>query len=438
VKAWLHSIALPQYVEAFQEASVDGEMLVELASDNEELLQNEVGVRKRIHRMKIIREIKKLTSARTGVGAPLDTVDDETSGDTNTLIPPKSSIGGGSGSVPPSPHSGPQPVRTKSKSAAHDEAESLRRSLFPPSSHPSSASSTPSHGSVTHLRAPSGSLVGNDHHHGSFSLPSSHVNGSNGIRPSTPNTPLVMTDAVADDEAERIRLLELEKEREQAERDRLYTTEHALQLDTGTFDLLSSLGINKPLGSAIDDTHNNNDDSRPVSLIPVATDSRQSSTGSSGLPSSLTPGTGGNMNGFHHTPIGGPSPMTAVRLMTSISGSSQGSSGSGGVNTAGFTDTGFVYDRPATSSTPDQKRIPEPRQIPYSELVIKEEIGRGQFGTVYVATWRGAPVAVKKLHSQNLSPEQLAHFIREAGIMELLGNHPNGISSISCLVSVLH
>lgn len=80
----------------------------------------------------------------------------------------------------------------------------------------------------------------------------------------------------------------------------------------------------------------------------------------------------------------------------------------------------------------EQRRIPDPRQIPYSELLIKQEIGRGQFGTVYLATWRGAPVAVKKLHSQNLSPEQLKHFVREAGIMELLGNHPNGTATVPC------
>jgi ankyrin repeat protein/serine/threonine protein kinase len=69
--------------------------------------------------------------------------------------------------------------------------------------------------------------------------------------------------------------------------------------------------------------------------------------------------------------------------------------------------------------------IPEPRKIPYSELELEREIGRGQFGTVYLARWRGAVVAVKKLHAQDLSEEQFSHFVREAGLMEMLGNHPN-------------
>jgi len=73
----------------------------------------------------------------------------------------------------------------------------------------------------------------------------------------------------------------------------------------------------------------------------------------------------------------------------------------------------------------EKRRIPKPRQIPFEELVFQKEIGRGQFGTVYLATWRGAPVAVKKLHYQEVTPELLQHFIREAGLMAMLGNHPN-------------
>jgi hypothetical protein len=110
-----------------------------------------------------------------------------------------------------------------------------------------------------------------------------------------------------------------------------------------------------------------------------------------------------------------------------------------------------------------RRRIPKPRQIPYEELEIIKEVGQyvslpspavhsvpvfyfcliplplsflsffllssilsspslvcvllflfssGQFGSVLLAQWRGAPVAVKKLHSQQLTPEQLQDFIR--------------------------
>jgi serine/threonine protein kinase len=35
------------------------------------------------------------------------------------------------------------------------------------------------------------------------------------------------------------------------------------------------------------------------------------------------------------------------------------------------------------------------------------EIGYGHYGTVYVALWRGKPVALKKLHQYNSKPEEL-------------------------------
>ncbi len=79
---WLRAISLGQYVEAFVDASVDGEMLAELARDaTESLLEHEVcvrcrsaatlivhgapqiGVKRKIHRIKIIREIRKASRA---------------------------------------------------------------------------------------------------------------------------------------------------------------------------------------------------------------------------------------------------------------------------------------------------------------------------------------------------------------------------------------
>lgn len=77
----------------------------------------------------------------------------------------------------------------------------------------------------------------------------------------------------------------------------------------------------------------------------------------------------------------------------------------------------------------DHRSIPKPRDIPINELVIKGEVGRGAFGTVYLADWRGAEVAVKRLHVQELDSDSMAEFVREAGLMELLGNHPSVIRS---------
>ncbi|KAJ3675076.1 hypothetical protein LUZ60_004118 [Juncus effusus] len=62
--------------------------------------------------------------------------------------------------------------------------------------------------------------------------------------------------------------------------------------------------------------------------------------------------------------------------------------------------------------------------IPWNELVIKEKIGAGSFGTVHRADWHGSDVAVKILMEQDLHSERLKEFLREVAIMKSL-RHPN-------------
>ncbi|CAN6251751.1 unnamed protein product [Urochloa humidicola] len=62
--------------------------------------------------------------------------------------------------------------------------------------------------------------------------------------------------------------------------------------------------------------------------------------------------------------------------------------------------------------------------IPWSELVLKEKIGAGSFGTVHRADWNGSDVAVKILMEQDFHPERLKEFLREVAIMRSL-RHPN-------------
>lgn len=62
--------------------------------------------------------------------------------------------------------------------------------------------------------------------------------------------------------------------------------------------------------------------------------------------------------------------------------------------------------------------------IPWSELVLKEKIGAGSFGTVHRADWHGSDVAVKILMEQDFHPERFREFMREVAIMKSL-RHPN-------------
>ncbi|KAB1225326.1 Serine/threonine-protein kinase CTR1 [Morella rubra] len=63
-------------------------------------------------------------------------------------------------------------------------------------------------------------------------------------------------------------------------------------------------------------------------------------------------------------------------------------------------------------------------EIPWSELVLKEQIGTGSFGTVYRANWRSSDVAVKILMVQDFHPERFKEFLTEVAILKRF-RHPN-------------
>ncbi|KAJ6969314.1 hypothetical protein NC653_037088 [Populus alba x Populus x berolinensis] len=56
----------------------------------------------------------------------------------------------------------------------------------------------------------------------------------------------------------------------------------------------------------------------------------------------------------------------------------------------------------------------EDLDIPWSDLVLKERIGAGSFGTVHRADWHGSDVAVKILMEQDFHAEHFKEFLREA------------------------
>lgn len=66
----------------------------------------------------------------------------------------------------------------------------------------------------------------------------------------------------------------------------------------------------------------------------------------------------------------------------------------------------------------------EDLDIPWSDLVLKERIGSGSFGTVHRADWHGSEVAVKILMDQDFHPERIKEFLSEVAIMQRL-RHPN-------------
>ena len=70
--------------------------------------------------------------------------------------------------------------------------------------------------------------------------------------------------------------------------------------------------------------------------------------------------------------------------------------------------------------------------IPYEEIVFEKKIGHGSFGQVYLGTFRGQKVAVKRL-AGIVSSGQMNDFINELSIMSEM-RHPNIVLFIgACL-----
>lgn len=60
--------------------------------------------------------------------------------------------------------------------------------------------------------------------------------------------------------------------------------------------------------------------------------------------------------------------------------------------------------------------------IKWGELEVGELLGSGAFGTVHAGLWRGAPVAIKRLH---VAPDNPLEFMHEAAMMRKMSHHPN-------------
>eukprot|EP00026_Physarum_polycephalum_P003425 Phypoly_transcript_03436.p1 GENE.Phypoly_transcript_03436~~Phypoly_transcript_03436.p1 ORF type:complete len:687 (+),score=66.03 Phypoly_transcript_03436:188-2248(+) len=79
-------------------------------------------------------------------------------------------------------------------------------------------------------------------------------------------------------------------------------------------------------------------------------------------------------------------------------------------------------------------KIVEGKQITIDEVRLGPRIGKGNFGEVYKAYWRGAEIAVKKLPAHNMTDQFLKDFHKEVSLMRAL-RHPNVIQFLgSCTV----
>ncbi|KAK7267903.1 hypothetical protein RIF29_20584 [Crotalaria pallida] len=85
-----------------------------------------------------------------------------------------------------------------------------------------------------------------------------------------------------------------------------------------------------------------------------------------------------------------------------------------------FEGNQLIPSKPTRELTLDMEDL----AISWSDLVLKERIGSGSFGTVHRAEWNGSDVAVKILMEQDFHAERVNEFLREVAIMKRL-RHPN-------------
>lgn len=73
------------------------------------------------------------------------------------------------------------------------------------------------------------------------------------------------------------------------------------------------------------------------------------------------------------------------------------------------------------------------QQIPWDDLVKVRELGRGQFASVWLAHWRGVPVALKEMHATDqrsrdemLGEAQVLSSLRHPGVLNFYGESNTG------------
>jgi len=74
-----------------------------------------------------------------------------------------------------------------------------------------------------------------------------------------------------------------------------------------------------------------------------------------------------------------------------------------------------------------------PWEIRFEDIELHHKIGGGSFSEIFIGTWKGTKVAVKKLLCQNFSKKAIQEFKYYAGLMRDL-NHPN-VLKLFCAVS---
>jgi serine/threonine protein kinase len=97
-------------------------------------------------------------------------------------------------------------------------------------------------------------------------------------------------------------------------------------------------------------------------------------------------------------------------------------------STSGDTPASLQPPLSSSGSRSLPKLSSELPEIEWPELAIKSELGRGNFGKVYRAFWRGEDVAVKTLKKENY--ESIEEFKYEAMVMKKLKYHPRVIQLI--------
>ncbi|XP_023763485.2 uncharacterized protein LOC111911948 [Lactuca sativa] len=76
-------------------------------------------------------------------------------------------------------------------------------------------------------------------------------------------------------------------------------------------------------------------------------------------------------------------------------------------------------------------------EIVWEDLITKEQIGQGSFGTVYRALWYGSDVAIKLFEYQEYPDDVMVSFKQEVSIMKKL-RHPNILLFMGSVTSTPH